>query len=188
MHATPAVQNGRVFIAGCDEIFRAIRIADGKQAYEISAGAYTAASPALDGDRAFFGTFNYEVLALNLKEQSLLWRYNDPDGQFPFYSSAALSGDLVIVGGRDKRVHAIDAATGKPVWTFETRARVDSSPAVAGGRVFAASYDGRLYALDLETGQKQWEFNAGAPLAASPAIDAGRVVIGTRDGVIYCFG
>ena len=188
VHATPAVHNGFAFIAGCDETFRAIRVSDGTQAYAIVAGAYTGASPVLDGDRAYFGTFNFEVLALDLKAQKVAWRYSDPAGQFPYYSSAALSGGKVIVGGRDKLVHAIDAATGKPAWTFTTRARVDSSPVVAGGRVYIGSADNRLYVLDLASGRKLWEFDTGASITASPAVAAGRVVIGSHDGVLYCFG
>jgi outer membrane protein assembly factor BamB len=188
VHATPAVQDGLVFVAGCDEVFRAIRVADGTQAYEIAAGAYTGASPVLAGDRAYFGTFNDEVLSLNLKSRQIQWRYSHPDRAFPFYSSAALRDGLLVLGGRDKGVHAIDAASGRSVWAFETRARVDSSPAIADGRVFVGSFDGRLYALDLKSGKPQWEFNAGAALAASPAIAGGRLVIGSRDGVIYCFG
>src|SRR5438034_6151234 len=108
VHATPAVQGDLVFIAGCDETFRAIRIADGKQVYEIAAGAYTGASPAIDGDRAYFGTFNNDVLALDLKARKILWRYSDPDRVFPFYSSAALTNGRVILGGRDKIVHALE--------------------------------------------------------------------------------
>jgi outer membrane protein assembly factor BamB len=128
------------------------------------------------------------VLALDLKGRKVLWRYKDPERQFPYYSSAALSNGRVILGGRDKVVHAIDAATGKAAWTFATRARVDSSPVVAGNRVYVGSNDGRLYALDLATGEKRWEFDTGAPLTASPAIAAGRLVIGSQDGVLYCFG
>ena len=90
--------------------------------------------------------------------------------------------------GRDKVVHAIDVSTGKAAWTFETRARVDSSPVVAGDRLYVGSSDGRLYVLDLATGQKRWEFDTGAALTASPAIAAGRVVIGSVDGVLHCFG
>src|SRR5439155_255700 len=82
----------------------------------------------------------------------------------------------VIVGGRDKAIHAIDAASGKSVWTFATRARVDSSPAVAGGRVYVGSSDGKLYVLDAATGKKQWEFDAGDAITASPAIAGGRLV------------
>ncbi|MGH9882097.1 MAG: PQQ-binding-like beta-propeller repeat protein, partial [Pyrinomonadaceae bacterium] len=89
--------------------------------------------------------------------------------------------------GRDKLVHGISTA-GKALWTFPTRARVESSPAIAGGRVFVGSNDGRFYVLSLSTGAKLWEFTAGAALSASPAIANGRVVIGAQDGRLYCFG
>ena len=188
VHTSPAVHDGLALIAGCDGMFRAIRVADGTQAYAIDAGAYTAASPVIDGDRAYFGTFDFEVLAADLKEQQIVWRYSDPGGQFPFYSSPALSGGRVVIGGRDKLVHAVDTATGEPAWTFATRARVDSSPAVAGGRVYIGSADNRFYVLDLASGSKLWEFDTGASVMTSPAIAAGRIVIGAQDGVLYCFG
>jgi outer membrane protein assembly factor BamB len=85
-------------------------------------------------------------------------------------------------------VHAIDTATGKAIWTFPTRARVDSSPVVAGGRVYIGSGDGRLYVLDSASGQKIWEFDAGAGITASPAGAAGRIIVGAQDGRIYAFG
>lgn len=188
VHATPAVQDGLAFVAGCDAVFRAIRIADGREAYQIESGAYTASSPVLDGDRAYFGTFNYEVLALDLKRRTVLWRYSQADTQFPYYSSAALSNGRVILGGRDKIVHAIETATGKAAWTFATRARVDSSPVVAGGRVYVGSSDGRLYVLDAASGEKISEFDTGAAITASPAVAGGRVVVGAQDGVVYVFG
>ncbi len=188
VHATAAVQDGLTFVTGCDMLFRAIRIADGEEVFQVEAGAYTVASPVLAGDRAYFGTFNYEVLAVDLKRRSVVWRYKNPAAQFPFYSSAALTEGRVIVGGRDRRVHAIDAATGTAVWTFATRARVDSSPVVAGGRVYVGSSDGRLYVLDAASGKKLWEFDTGAAVTASPAVAAGRVVIGAEDGRLYVFG
>ena len=144
VHGTPAVQNGLAFIAGCDSMLRAIRVADGKEAYQINSGAYTGASPLIDGTRAYFGTFNNEVLAFDLQRRRLLWRYSDPDRRFPFYSSAALANGRIILGGRDKSIHAIDVKTGKAAWTFATRARVDSSPVIVGGRIYVGSSYGRL--------------------------------------------
>ena len=135
-----------------------------------------------------FGTFNSEVLALDLTRRSVAWRYARDDARFPYYSSAALDGERVIVGGRDKVVHAIDAATGEPAWTFATRAGVDSSPVVADGRVYIGSGDGRLYVLDAESGTKLWEFDTGAGITASPAVADGKVVIGAQDGRLYVFG
>ena len=187
VHSTPGIWNGMAFIAGCDELFRAIRISNGKEVFNVSSGAYTGASPALRDGSAFYGTFNNEVLSVNLTEKKIAWHYEHPQRKFPFYSSVAITSMRLVVGGRDKLVHGLTLA-GKMAWTFTTRARVESSPAIADGRVFVGSNDGRFYVLHLETGEKLWEFEAGAPLSASPAIANGRIVIGSQDGKLFCFG
>ena len=188
VHGTPAVVDGVAWFAGCDEIFHGIRIADGHEVLSLPAGGNTAASAAFDGQTAFFGNFNNEVVALDLKTRRRKWLYTHPTRQFPFYSSPAVAGGRVVLGGRDKMVHAINALTGKAIWTFTTRARVESSPVIAGERVYIGSNDGRLYVLNLATGAKLWEFNAGGAISASPALAAGRLVIGDQQGRIYCFG
>ena len=188
VHCTPSVSAGLVFISGCDEIFRAIRIRDGKEAFSLASGGYTGASPALENNRAYYGTFSNEVLSVDRQSRKIVWRYENPERQFPFYSSAGIVDGKVILGGRDKLVHCLSAQTGKTIWTFPTDARVDSSPAIADQRVFIGSNDGHFYVLGLRTGKKIWEFEAGAPLSASPAIAEGRIVIGSQDGRLYCFG
>ncbi len=188
VHGTPAISNGIAYVTGCDQHFRGVRIADGKVLADVGSGAYTGASPALAGGRAFYGTFENEVLAVDLRAARVAWRYRPADRQFPFYSSAAVAGGKVVLGGRDKRVHAIDAASGTAAWTFATQGRVESSPAIAAGRVYVGSNDGRLYVLDLATGRKLTEWHAGAAISASPAIAGGRLVIGAHDGRIYCLG
>ena len=188
VHSTGGVAGGLIFIAGCDEIFRGVRIADGREAFTVASGAYTGASPALMDGNAFYGTFDNEVLSVSLSTRRVRWRYQHPQRKFPYYSSAAAIEGRVVVGGRDKMVHCINASTGKSLWTFATRARVESSPALASGRVFVGSNDGRIYELDFYSGAKLGEFNAGAPVSASPAIAAGRIVVGAQDGRLYCFG
>jgi eukaryotic-like serine/threonine-protein kinase len=187
VHSTPGIASGMAFIAGCDEVFRAIRISDGKEVFNVSSGAYTGASPALRSGMAYYGTFDNEVLGVNLAQKEVAWRYEHPQRKFPFYSSAAVTTSRVVLGGRDKLVHGL-TLNGKTAWTFMTRARVESSPAIAGGRVYVGSNDGRFYVLALTNGAKLWEFNAGAPLSASPAIANGKIVIGSQDGRLYCFG
>jgi eukaryotic-like serine/threonine-protein kinase len=189
VHATASIAAGVAYISGCDGVLRGIRIADGKEVSNITTGSYTGASPALSPTGAvYFGTFDNNVLAFNLKTKRPMWKYENPQRQFPFYSSAALVDGKVIVGGRDKIVHCLNAATGKQNWEFATRSRVESSPAVVEGRVYVGSNDGKFYVLDESTGAKLWEFEAGAPLSASPAIAQGRIVIGSQDGKLYCFG
>ncbi len=188
IHATPAVVDGMVYLAGCDEVLHVVRLADGKEVQTIPFGGNTGASTAIVGTRAYFGTFNNEVLAIDVASKKPLWRYEHKERHFPFYASAAVVNGLVIVGGRDKMIHALDAGSGKAKWTFMTRARVDSSPVVAGGRVYVGSSDGRFYVLSVDKGQKLYEYDAGAPLTASPAMASGRIVIGSLDGRLICFG
>lgn len=73
--------------------------------------------------------------------------------------------DVVIADGRvfcgrstDCQVVALDAATGKELWTFVTGAPVRFAPAVWKHKVFAASDDGNLYCLNAADGKllRQW--------------------------------
>jgi len=188
VHGTPGISGGVAYVSGCDEVFHGVRLADGEEVVQFPAGGPTGASPVLIGDLAWFGNFNDEVVAADIRQKRMLWRYHDPAADFPFYSSAAAVGDRIVLGGRDRRVHCLSARTGKVIWSFPTKARVDSSPAVVDSRVYVGSSDGHFYVLDLGSGRKLWDFEAGAPLTASPAIAAGRVVIGSQDGRLYCFG
>jgi outer membrane protein assembly factor BamB len=188
VHATPSIGNGVAYIAGCDEQFRALRLADGKEVFASNSGNQGGASPVLSGNYAIYGTFGNDVLAMDVTTGKLAWRYAPQDRQFPFYSSAAVAYGRVVVGGRDKRVHCLNAANGQQLWTFTTRARVESSPAIVGSRAYVGSNDGRLYVLDLNNGAKVFEFNAGGAVSASPAIASGRLVVGSVDGRLYCLG
>ena len=91
VHATAAVHGDVVYITGCDERLRGLRLATGAVIFTLTTGAYTGASPLVDVEkqRAYFGTFNYEVLGVDLRTKKIAWRYRNPDREFPFYSSAA---------------------------------------------------------------------------------------------------
>ena len=92
VHATPSVQDGIAYLAGCDEHFRAIRVSDGKELFKIPRRREHSCIACPEGDRAYVGTFNSEVIAIDLTAKRVAWRYQNPDRQFPFYSSAALAG------------------------------------------------------------------------------------------------
>jgi len=186
VHCTPSIDRDTVYVSGCDEHLRAVDTATGKQRFAVPLGAYTGASAAVKDGEAYVGTFGNEVLGIDLARRAVRWTYRNATRSFPFYSSAAVAGDRVVLGGRDKMVHCLARSTGRAIWTFSTRARVESSPLIASGRVFVGSNDGILYELDLATGKKVWEFTAGAPLSASPAAAGGVLVIGSQDGTVFC--
>ena len=57
-------------------MLRAVRITDGKEMHQIDSGSYTAASPALVGGFAYYGTFDNQVLAVDLAKRDIAWRYD----------------------------------------------------------------------------------------------------------------
>ena len=76
-----------------------------------------------------------EFKAIDLDKKDVLWTY-EPKRAQPFYGSAAVTDKLVVVGNRDKYIHALDRDKGALVWTFGTKGRVDSSPVIDQGRVY----------------------------------------------------
>jgi quinohemoprotein ethanol dehydrogenase len=92
-------------------------------------------------------------------------------------------------------VHAIDARSGKALWTFDPkvdRAKgyrgccdvVNRGVALHQGKVYVAAYDGRLIALDAASGKPVWEKDTlidhahSYTITGAPRVFKGKVIIG----------
>jgi len=198
VHATPAIwahlenpsreDRDSVIVTGCDSYLRVLNLDDGTQAQQVNLGAYVGASPAIEKNRAYCGTYGTEVLGINLDTGEIAWQYQHPEHKFPFFASAAVTKALVIIGGRDKMVHALSPETGEPQWTYTAKSRIESSPVIVGKRVFFGTTRGVFIALDITTGEPVWEFATGSSIVASPSVSDGRIYIGNENGILYCFG
>lgn len=189
VNCSPAIADGFTFVAGCDEHLRVIDIKNKKEIRGVPLGSYLIASPALHGDVLYVGTYAGEVVALNWKTGEFVWRHKF-DRDLEIHASAAVTDDVVLVGGHDKIMHCIDRKTGKPRWLFKTNARINSSPAVVDERVFFGSDDGNIYGVSIKTGKEVWKFTAGKDVSAGVAIGDGCLVVGSSgtNGRLYCFG
>ncbi|MDA0835127.1 MAG: PQQ-binding-like beta-propeller repeat protein [Planctomycetota bacterium] len=190
VNCSPAIAEGFTFVAGCDEHLRVINLKDGSEEADIPLETYLIASPAVWGDQLYVGTHNGDVLAVNWKKKTIDWRYQSGKDARPIHGSAAITKDMLVVGGQDKKVRCIDRTNGNELWTFETRGQVDSSPAIVDDRVFIGSNDGSLYELALATGKELWKEQLGRKVTAGPAIGEGVLVVGAEmsDGFLYCYG
>lgn len=188
LHATPAAAEGHALIAGCDGKLHVVKLSDGSGVRKINIGGPSGSAAAIAGEVAYLATQSNQVLALNWKSGEVVWLFEDPDRQFPFLSSAAIGERSIFVGGRDKRFRAIDRQTGKTVWTYVTKRKMDVSAVLVGRRIFGADENGDIFALDAETGDERWKYETGSGFVASPAVGEKCLVIGSLDGVIYCFG
>ena len=75
---------------------------------------------------------------------------------------SVIANELLFFGSSvDCQVHALDAKTGKPRWSFFTDGPIRFAPAVWKDRVFVVSDDGYLYCLAAEDGKLLWKQRGG---------------------------
>ena len=188
VHSTPAVVEGCALFGGCDGHLHVVDLETGARKGHYSLGSVTGASAAVEGSFAYLGTYGEQVLGVDWREGKTLWHYENPERGNPFMSSAALRDGLVLIGGRDKLLHALDAKTGQQRWQLAAKDRIDGSPVIVGDRVYVGDGGGILHAAELATGKEVWRFETGGGIWASPAAGEGCLVISTDEGVVYCFG
>lgn len=188
VYGSPTLASGKTFVAGCDSKLHVLDIATGKEERSVDLGGQTGATGAVAGDHFYVGTMTNQFDAIDWKKGSLVWNFQAEQRPQPFYSSAAVTDQLVLAGSRDRRLYALERKTGKEVWSFATGGKVDASPVVAGKRVYAPSLDGNLYVLDLANGKQLDKIKLDSSILGSPALAAGRLILGTTKGTVYCFG
>lgn len=182
----------RVFLAGCDGKLHVIDARSGEEKAAVPIDGPTGTTPSTSGDRVFFGTEGGGFFAIDFLEADVAWRAQSAVNGQSYRSSAAIAGELVVVGSRGKAVEAFLRSNGARKWRHPMRGKVDASPIVVtmeGGRqvVIVADGAGTIVALDAATGEAAWEFDAGGGFSAGPAVAAGQVVIASDDGTVWCF-
>ena len=150
-------------------------------------GSPTGCTPAVSKGFAVVGTEQAEFVCVDLKDVKLQWGFADEDGAAPIRGSAAIKGQQVCFGARNRQVYSVNLKTGKQDWTVTLKGRVDGSPVIVGKRMFVGAGDGRLYALSLD-GKIQWTKHLKGPINNSPAAAFEKLVIATDRGVVYCLG
>jgi outer membrane protein assembly factor BamB len=93
----------------------------------------------------------------------------------------------VYVGSADKKLYALDAATGRQRWAFATQDWIVSAVAFTGDRVIVASQDSRLYVVGAETGRRRlvYETGIGRHIGAAPAVHGDRVYFCSVGGRVW---
>ncbi len=134
------------------------------------------ATAAIVGDHVYAGTFGGELICFDRKTGDRIWTHFSAEKKKPndfipgFQSSPTVTGDLVLIGDEDGVFHAVDRATGKLRWKYETFAEIISSAAVVGEKIIFGSYDATLYCLNAADGKEIWKFETADRINGSPAV------------------
>ncbi len=84
------------------------------------------------------------VYAVSLRQKTPLWRF-PPSGFAAAVAGRPLRlGELVLIGTQDGKVYALQADTGRPVWTHEVGSGISGSLAVAGRWLVVPCSDGSV--------------------------------------------
>jgi quinohemoprotein ethanol dehydrogenase len=167
-------------------------------------------SEAADGNNWLLNGRNFEAQHFsplkqindqNVAELGLAW-YLDVDSAMGIVSEPIVVDGVAYVSAPQSKVYAVDAATGKLIWKFDPKvrlnqalngsysARTNAGVAVWEGKVFVGTGDCRLVAMDAATGRQVWESQVCEPtqtgITNAPHVAKGMVFMGyngSDDGV-----
>jgi len=91
-------------------------------------------------------------------------------------------GDTVYAAGRDGKVRALDAATGKQRWQTDTDLELSAGPGVGSGMVAVGTGDGDVVLLDAATGKQRWKVRIPGEILAPPLPTGDHVIVRSVDG------
>ena len=146
--ATPVFTDGRVFMSSGQDPDNGNGVG---HAYCIN--------PALKGD---------------ITESGRVWHYDRINRSI---STAAVADGLVYLSDYKGNLHCVDAASGKPYWTYDMTAPVWGSPLAADGKVYLGDQDGDVAV-----------FRTGREMRKIAEIDMGDTIYSTpvpANGVLY---
>ena len=130
----------------------------------------------------------------NVKNLGLMWSYNLESVRGVEATPLVVDGIMYVTASWSV-VHAIDARTGKRIWSYDPGVNreigykgccdvVNRGVALYKGKVFVGAYDGRLVAIDAVTGKKVWEKDTiidhahSYTIMGAPRVIKGKVLIG----------
>lgn len=163
--------------------------------------------PVLDGGRTYVIDDNGVAYALDASTGKSLWKTELVDvshinkwliwrkqvKEAGLSGGPAASNGLVVIGGRNGEVFALDADTGHKRWQAKLTSEVISTPLITSDRVVVRTNDGRVFGLDPADGTRKWVFDRGLPTLSvrgngAPVQAQDLVLIGYDDGSVVALG
>jgi len=122
-YATPTVAYGRVFVGATDGIVYAFGARSGRLLWARRTGSYVYGAAAVARQTVYVGSYDHRFYALDAATGDVRWSF---DARHPITGAPTVLDGLVYFStcgscgadARARRTFALDARTGRPVWTF----------------------------------------------------------------------
>ncbi len=185
IHGSPVFEGSVAYVAAANtrESLIAYDVVEGKALWKRDYGDIEV-TPLLLDNKLYFGTTAGAFFCVERFQGEREWSFRLPDNRKRkgIRSSAVAFENVIIFGAEDGNVYALDAKTGRELWSYDTGSPIFASPAICNGVVFVGNMAGRFFALDAKTGTELWHTFTGAAIYAAASIAEDVVLIGTTGG------
>ena len=197
-YSSPAIINGQILIGSKDGCIYNIDEVSGRVKWKFKTEGIVRSSPAVLDNTVYVGDSGGNFFAIGLGSGKLQWRFemeghNLQNEKFSFdrraiIASPVVTGNKVVIGGRDGFLYCLDKNTGKQIWRVDHEVSwIISAVAVKGNIVVTGTSDGHfVQAVDINTGKQLWKYHTANVVWSSPIIDGDKVYIGSHEGAVYC--
>jgi outer membrane protein assembly factor BamB len=165
VHASPAVSDGILYVGSWNTFFYAIDSSTGNLVWRFKTGEDPKihnqigiqSSAAIADGVVYFGCRDSNLYALDARTGKQRWVYNNA-GSWVIGSPAVKDGQVYFTTSDSALLHALDAKSGKELFSIGMKWPMFSSPALAGDMLYIGSHEGKLFAVNLRDHSIAWIF------------------------------
>lgn len=191
VRSTPAVAGDTVYVGSFDGAVYAISATSGtlRWRFKTKGDRYfpigeVQSSPAVADGVVYVGARDGYCYALDAKTGVVRWAHDEP--QYWVSSSPAVADGRVYYGSSDgDALRALDARTGKLLWSFDVPGRVWSSPTIFGNLVYFGTGTGQAIWVNAQDGKPVGGSPSEGTIYSSVIVAHGTVFYTSDDGYIY---
>ncbi len=192
---SPAIRDGKVFIGASDGCFRAIDLKTGEVLWTYAGvEGFVECKAYVDAEQVVFGSWANKLYSLDPATGALQWTWQCKKPS-RMYSPAATwpvkAAGKIFIAVPDRRIYAIDAATGKELAYYDKASRESVALSPDGRTVYGKSMYHSVWAVDTESLKVRWtqETGAGYDISPTPMLELPGVgvIMPTDKGNLVCF-
>lgn len=188
VESSPVVVDGTAYVGASDGRLFALEVRTGKARWVYDMRGRISSSPSVVGGLVCITTYTGVIACLHRDDGVRAWARvfkRDAFRYDSFYSSPSSDGRRIFAVSLAGQVVALDARTGRSVWTYRTGGFTYGTPSVANGRIFVADLDRNVWAFRSADGHLLWRISAGGRVLGPTLVVGNLVFFSTLEGRTY---
>lgn len=168
-----------LYVASMDHIIYILDASTGDEVWRSGdLGGSIVGEPAISEDNILYvGTFAKEVIAIDLKNHDILWRYSTEDW---VWAGPVIDDDTVIAGDLSGTLYAIDRTTGNMLWKIQNEGSIVGKPLVNEDLIYFTTEEGSFIGATRD-GAIRWTKSIEGNLYAGPTKIGDKILVPTTN-------